>query len=394
VPSVPHSAAADRNKQPILDVLRTLLPASGTALEIAAGTGQHAAWFAAALPGWTWQPTDADPRILPTIAAWTSQDGLPNVRPPVLLDVMDATWPSQGPDFAERFDAIYCCNMLHIAPWPACGALMRGAARYLVPDGVLVTYGPYLEDAVATSRSNLDFDADLRERNPQWGLRRLEDVAREAREAGLGLRARHAMPAKTCCLSLGSRAERRTRARPRHLCPHFAQSRHAEAPADTNRADHAQIDEQELPLKSRTLLCTLAAASLTFSSLSFGQGYDRGRDRGDGDRQGQYQRGDRDGRGDDRRGYQRGENDRRGDHRGDRGHDRRADQYHYGARGPEWRRGGHVPYQYRSHQYVVNDWRGHHLHAPPRGHQWVQVGGDYVLMAIATGIIVNLMLAQ
>ncbi|TWO69459.1 RcnB family protein [Caenimonas sedimenti] len=146
----------------------------------------------------------------------------------------------------------------------------------------------------------------------------------------------------------------------------------------------------------RTIVCALIAASLGFSSLSFAQG----RDRGDNDRQGQHQRGDRadrgdrDGRGDDRRGYQRGDNDRRGDHRGDRGYDRRADHYHYGARGPEWRRGGHVPHQYRHRQYVVNDWRGHHLHAPPRGHQWVQVGGDYVLMAIATGLIVNLMLAQ
>lgn len=105
--TLPHSPAAERNKQPILDVLRTVLPARGNALEIASGTGQHAAWFAAALPGWTWQPTDADADALPAIAAWTSQAGLPNVRPPLLLDVMAPQWPSQGAPFITPFDAIY-----------------------------------------------------------------------------------------------------------------------------------------------------------------------------------------------------------------------------------------------------------------------------------------------
>ncbi|HWI78185.1 MAG TPA: RcnB family protein [Ramlibacter sp.] len=136
-------------------------------------------------------------------------------------------------------------------------------------------------------------------------------------------------------------------------------------------------------MKTRTIICTLAAASLSLGSLSsFAQGYDR--DRGDHDRQGFQQRGDNH-RDQDRR------NDRRDiGHRGDN----RADHYYYGARGPEWRRGGHIPAQYRSRQYVVNDWRGHHLNAPPRGYQWVQVGGDYVLVAIATGIIAQLLLNQ
>lgn len=195
VPTVPHSAAADRNKQPILDVLRELMPAQGKALEIAAGTGQHAAWFAAALPGWTWQPTDADPDILPSIAAWTSQDGLANVRRPLLLDVTAADWP-----VGEVFDAIYCANMLHIAPWATCAALMRGAARHLAPGGLLVTYGPYLEDGVATSQGNLDFDASLRQRDPAWGIRRREDVEAEAQRAGLFLRERRPMPANNLLL--------------------------------------------------------------------------------------------------------------------------------------------------------------------------------------------------
>ena len=128
-------------------------------------------------------------------------------------------------------------------------------------------------------------------------------------------------------------------------------------------------------MKSRAITCAVAAACLSMSSLSFAQG--QGRDRGDRDRDG-------------RQGQNHRDNDRRGNHAGNRGYD----QPHYGARGSEWRRGGHVPHQYRSKQYVVNDWRGHRLNAPPRGHQWVQVGGDYVLVAIATGVIVQLLLNQ
>jgi len=200
MPTLPDSPAADRNKQPILDVLRGVLPAHGAALEIASGTGQHVAWFAAALPGWTWQPTDADESALPAIAAWTSQAGLANVRSPLPLDVMAPQWPAQGPPFAEPFDAIYCANMLHISPWATCAALMQGAARHLRSGGVLVTYGPYLEDGVPTAPGNLSFDQDLRARNPAWGIRRLEDVSREAQRAGLDLRERHAMPANNLLL--------------------------------------------------------------------------------------------------------------------------------------------------------------------------------------------------
>jgi hypothetical protein len=203
---LPHSPAADRNKQPILDVLRTVLPASGIALEIASGTGQHAAWFAAALPEWTWQPTDADADALPAIAAWTSQSGARNVRAPVLLDVMAPQWPSQGEPFAERFDAIYCANMLHISPWETCAALMQGSARHLAPHGVLITYGPYLEDDVSTSPGNVSFNASLRQRNAAWGIRRIEDVKQEAKRAGLALQARHEMPANNLLLVFGRAA--------------------------------------------------------------------------------------------------------------------------------------------------------------------------------------------
>ena len=201
MPTLPHSPAADRNKQPILEVLQRVLPARGTALEIASGTGQHAAWFAAGLPGWRWQPSEADAALLPGIAGWTA--GLPNVEAPVLLDVMAAQWPSAAKPFTQRFDAIFCANLLHIAPWPVCAALMQGAARHLAPGGVLVTYGPYVEDGVPTAPSNLAFDESLRMRDPAWGIRRLEDVAAQAKAAGLGLRERHAMPANNLLLVFG-----------------------------------------------------------------------------------------------------------------------------------------------------------------------------------------------
>ena len=151
---LPHSPAADRNKEPILQVLRGILPARGTALEIASGTGQHAVWFAAALPHWHWQPTEADDAMLAAIDGRVAQSGLGNVRPALRLDVMAPQWPSAAAPFRERFDAIYCANMLHIAPWDTCAALMQGAARHLAPGGVLVTYGPYFEQGVPAAPSN------------------------------------------------------------------------------------------------------------------------------------------------------------------------------------------------------------------------------------------------
>ena len=195
-----HSPAAERNRQPILQVLQALLPATGSALEVASGTGQHAAWFAAALPGWTWQPSDAQAGHLDSITAWCADAGVHNVRTPVLLDVLAPQWPSSGTAFATPFDLVYCANMLHIAPWACCAGLMQGAARHLAPGGHLVTYGPYLEDDVPTAPGNLAFDASLRERNPDWGIRRLHDVAQVAAQAGLRLAARHTLPANNLLL--------------------------------------------------------------------------------------------------------------------------------------------------------------------------------------------------
>jgi SAM-dependent methyltransferase len=195
-----HSPAAARNSGPILAVLQDLLPKHGTALEIASGTGQHAACFGAALPGWTWQPTDAAPHGFASIAAWSADAHASNVRAPLLLNVLSAPWPGAAPAFTAPFDLIYCANMLHIAPWACCTGLMQGAARHLAPTGHLVTYGPYLEDDVPTAPGNLAFDASLRAKNPAWGIRALSDVAREAQRAGLHLAARHALPANNLLL--------------------------------------------------------------------------------------------------------------------------------------------------------------------------------------------------
>ena len=188
------SAPSERNKQPILDVLRPWLPAQGRALEIASGTGQHIAWFAQHLPHWRWQPTDLTDELFASIAARCA--GLPNVQAPQRLDVCTSPWL----DADARFELVYCANMLHIAPWACCPGLMQGSARHLAPGGRLVTYGPYLEDEVPTTESNLAFDASLRARNPAWGLRRREDVEREAHRAGLRLAARRALPANNLLL--------------------------------------------------------------------------------------------------------------------------------------------------------------------------------------------------
>ena len=191
-----YSPAADRNKQVILEVLAGLVQAQGNALEIASGTGQHVAWFASGLPAWTWQPSDAQPDGFASINAWVAEQDVRNVRAPVVIDVMAPHWLHGQ----QLFDLIYCANMLHIAPWVTCAALMHGSAQNLAPGGRLITYGPYLEDDVPTSPGNLAFDHSLRERNPAWGIRRIEDVKAQAAKAGLQLLSRHAMPANNLLL--------------------------------------------------------------------------------------------------------------------------------------------------------------------------------------------------
>ena len=193
------SPAAERNQAPILANLQRLLPAQGRLLEIASGTGQHAVFCAAGLPGWTWQPSDPSPAALASIEAWSADQPAPGLQAPWQLDVLTEPWALPAADIAQ-FDAVFCANMLHIAPWACCAALMRGAARVLTPEGRLITYGPYLIDGVTTAPGNLAFDADLRGRNPAWGLRSLQAVAAQASAVGLHLSSQHPMPANNLML--------------------------------------------------------------------------------------------------------------------------------------------------------------------------------------------------
>lgn len=191
---LPFSPAAERNQAPILVVLADLLPPTARVLEVASGTGQHARHFAGAQPGWTWQPTDGDPAAPALIARRCA--GLANVMPAQHLDVFALATTDVG----ERFDAVFCANLLHIAPWAACAALMHGAARHLCEGGWLVTYGPYIVDGEPVSPGNLAFDADLRARNAAWGLRRLAEVADAGERAGMHLLRRIDMPANNLML--------------------------------------------------------------------------------------------------------------------------------------------------------------------------------------------------
>ena len=195
-----HSPAAERNRAPILEVLRQILPDNGLALEIASGTGQHVAHFASNMPGWVWQPSDAQANGFESIAGWCAQAGAASVREPVLLDVMAPNWPTGSAEFPDKFDAIFCANMLHIAPWATCAALMAGAVRCLSPYGALITYGPYVERDVPTSPGNVAFDESLRQRDPAWGLRALEDVVQQAGLARLRLSERFEMPSNNLLL--------------------------------------------------------------------------------------------------------------------------------------------------------------------------------------------------
>jgi SAM-dependent methyltransferase len=159
-----------RNREPILDVLRRVLPPQGLVLEIASGSGEHAAYFANALPALVWQPTDPDSRALASIAAHRDAAGAPNLLAPLHLDVTSARWP------VGHADVVMCNNMIHISPWTASEGLMAGAERTLPAGGILYLYGPYKVGGRHTAPSNQEFDIYLRAQNAQWGIRDLDDV--------------------------------------------------------------------------------------------------------------------------------------------------------------------------------------------------------------------------
>jgi len=186
-----HAPATQRNRDAILGALGRHLPARGTVLEVASGTGEHAAHFAAALPGLVFQPSDPDPGARASVDAWAAGARLPNLRAALALDVAAPDWEAA----VGGVDAVLCVNMVHIAPWAATEGLMRGAAKLLPAGGVLCLYGPFKRGGQHTAPSNAAFDADLRASDPAWGVRDLEAVAARAVARGFGSPVVEKMPA-------------------------------------------------------------------------------------------------------------------------------------------------------------------------------------------------------
>ncbi|WP_299233071.1 DUF938 domain-containing protein [uncultured Halomonas sp.] len=192
-----YSPAAARNRQPILEVLQAALPERARVLELASGSGEHAVHCATAMPQWVWQPSDPNAEALASIAAWREQMGQANLLEPMRLDATDKeSWPA-GP-----FEAIVVINLVHISPWGVSEALMARAGERLVSGGVLYLYGPYRRAGEHTAPSNAAFDADLRRRDPRWGVRDLEEVVAEAERHGLRLERTVEMPANNLSVVL------------------------------------------------------------------------------------------------------------------------------------------------------------------------------------------------
>ena len=185
-----HSPAAARNAGPIGDVLADWLPDSGRVLEIASGSGEHAVALSKRFPGVEWQPTDPDSAALGSIATWREEEGAPNLLAPLRLDVCERPWP------VTRADAVLAINLVHISPWEASLALLAGAAELLPAGGPLILYGPWRVPGEPLARSNHDFEAQLKARDPRFGIRNVATFAAAAREAGFTLDRQRAMPAK------------------------------------------------------------------------------------------------------------------------------------------------------------------------------------------------------
>ena len=185
-----------RNREVILKVLGEWLPPAGLVLELASGTGEHVVYFAERFPKLQWQPSDIHPDALASIAAWREEAGLTNVLEALAIDAASADWP------VDRADALLSINMVHISPWASALGLLDAAARLLPKGAPLILYGPWLKEGVSTAPSNLEFDADLKRRDPEWGLRKVEDLAAAALGRDLALEETRAMPANNLMLLL------------------------------------------------------------------------------------------------------------------------------------------------------------------------------------------------
>lgn len=184
-----HAPATLRNRDPILAVLRRVLPREGMVLEIGSGSGEHAAFFATALAPLRWQPSDASDAGFASIAAWGREHGAATMEPPLLLDAAADDWP------VTSAGAVFSANVIHIAPWTVAEGILRGSGRVLVSGGPLVLYGPFKRDGVHTASSNAAFDGDLRRRDPSWGIRDLAEITDAAATHGLRLDEVVEMPA-------------------------------------------------------------------------------------------------------------------------------------------------------------------------------------------------------
>jgi hypothetical protein len=194
------SPSAERNKGPIAELLRIVLPGQGDVLEVSSGTGQHVLHFAQVMPHIRWQPTEQDADCLRSIASWLAPASLPNVNAPIHLDVHDEVWP------VGEVAAVVCLNMTHIAPPSATEALLRGAGRVIRSGGILFLYGPYRRQGRHISASNETFDRLLRAENRDWGVRNIEDVALLAASEGLDLQEIHEMPANNLAIIFSKRS--------------------------------------------------------------------------------------------------------------------------------------------------------------------------------------------
>jgi hypothetical protein len=188
--------ATQRNREPILEVLQQILPPSGTILEIASGTGEHAVFFAPPLAPRKWLPSDPNPLLRDSITAWIAECKSDNLYPPLDIDAQLPVWTVEKETFTDSpIVAIVNINMIHISPWSACLGLMSGAGRILPPGGILYLYGPYKQNGQHTAPSNAAFDESLRSQNPEWGVRNLEDVVEAAKAENLILQKVYQMPA-------------------------------------------------------------------------------------------------------------------------------------------------------------------------------------------------------
>ena len=183
-------------------LLRFLAGKSGDVVEAGSGTGQHVVDFARHMPGITWWPSDYNEQHLKSIAAWRAYADLPNIRPPLRIDLSDPAWCPEMHDGSgpKNLKAVFCANVIHIAPWRVAEGLFAGAGRYLPAGGLLFLYGPFKRDGKHTAISNAVFDTSLREGNPEWGVRDVEAVEKLAGDAGLGLVEIAEMPANNLIL--------------------------------------------------------------------------------------------------------------------------------------------------------------------------------------------------